>query len=86
MRWDVLVKTKKPSMQRIEFVKGPEGDARLFELIRAAERGVRAGVFHPNDGSMWCSGCPFSKACTTWQENPNAFRTNSANELSRSAP
>ena len=86
MRWEVLVKTKKPGVQKIEFVRGPEGDARLFELVRAAERGVASGVFHPNDGSMWCSGCAFRDACALWQDNPEAIRSDSTSQLARSAP
>ncbi len=85
MRWDVLVKTKKPSVQKIEFVKGPEEDLRVFELVRAAERGVAAGVFHPNDGSMWCNGCPYSKACALWQENPRAIPSESEKQAVRRA-
>ncbi|MCZ6691408.1 MAG: PD-(D/E)XK nuclease family protein [Planctomycetota bacterium] len=83
MRWEVLVKTKRPGIQKIEFVRGSDGDARLFELVRAAERGVAADVFHPNDGSMWCSGCSFASACSRWEENPNAIPVDSARALSR---
>ena len=83
MRWEVLVKTKKPGIQKIDFVRGPEGDARLFELVKAAERGVAAGVFHPNDGSMWCSGCPYTSACSRWEEDPNAISVDSARALTR---
>ena len=83
MRWDVLVKTKKPYLQKIEFVKGPEEDLRVFELVKAAEKGVAAGVFHPNDGSMWCNGCAYSNACALWQDNPNAFPPDAANDDTR---
>ncbi len=83
MRWEVLVKTKKPGIQKIEFVRGREGDARLFELVRAAERGVAAGVFHPNDGSMWCGGCAYRDACARWEDNPNAISAESARALTR---
>ncbi|MCZ6689749.1 MAG: PD-(D/E)XK nuclease family protein [Planctomycetota bacterium] len=83
MQWQILVKTKRPGIQKIEFVRDSDGDARLFELVRAAERGVAAGVFHPNDGSMWCSGCPFTSACSRWEENPNAIPVDFARALSR---
>ncbi len=85
LRLDVLVRNKKPVFQRLEVSQSSEGDARLFELVRAAERGVEAGVFWPNDGSMYCSGCPFSQACAKWHENPDAFRHASAGNDSRRA-
>ncbi len=85
MRWEILVKTKKPGVQKIDFVRGPEGDARLFELVRAAERGVASGVFHPNDGSMWCGGCAYSDACFRWEDNPNAISAESARALTRTS-
>ena len=72
-----------PGVQKIDFVRGPEGDARLFELVRAAERGVAAGVFHPNDGSMWCGGCAFRDACSRWEENPNVIPVDSADAFTR---
>ena len=68
---------KKPVFQRLEVRQSSEGDARLFELVRAAERGVEAGVYWPNDGSIWCGGCPFTQACARWHENPDAFRSHS---------
>ena len=74
MRWDILVRNKKPVFQRIEMRRGPEKDARLFELVRSAEHGVTAGVFFPNDGSMWCSGCPYTSACARWHDNSDGLR------------
>lgn len=85
MRWDVLVKTKKPSVQQIEFVKGSEEDLRVFKLVKAAEKGVQAGVFFPNDGSMWCSGCAYAQACLQWQDNPDVFHSDSTSQLAGSA-
>ncbi|MCZ6689319.1 MAG: PD-(D/E)XK nuclease family protein [Planctomycetota bacterium] len=77
LRLDVLVRNKKPVFQRLEVSQDSEGDARLFELVRAAGRGVEAGVFWPNDGSIWCGGCPFTQACARWHDNPDALRSHS---------
>ncbi len=85
MRWDIFIKTKRPSVQQIEFVKGPEEDLRVFELVRAAERGVATGVFHPNDGSMWCTSCPYRSACAIWHKNPDAIPSETARQLARRA-
>ena len=85
LRWEVLIRTKKPGVQKLEAIKGPEDDARLFELIQAVEKGVAAGVFFPNEGSMWCGGCPHSDACSRWAENPEVLRTSSADAYSRRA-
>jgi CRISPR/Cas system-associated exonuclease Cas4 (RecB family) len=86
LRLDVLVRNKKPVFQRLEVSIGPEGDARLFELVRAAERGVQAGVFFPNEGSLWCSGCPYGNACSRWHDDPASFRRSSDDRRSRRRP
>ena len=70
LRWDVLVRNKKPIVQHIEMARGPLDDVRLFELVKAAERGVKAGAFWPNDSSWLCGTCEFRDACSKWQDSP----------------
>ncbi|MDA2937089.1 PD-(D/E)XK nuclease family protein [Acidobacteria bacterium AH-259-A15] len=62
IRYDVLVKTKNPSLQQVFYNRGPEEDRRFLLQIQEVLHGIEAGVFYPNFG-WWCAGCPFQKPC-----------------------
>jgi len=62
IRYDVLVKTKKPAFQQIFYNRGPEDDRRFLLQIREVLRAIDRQVFYPNFG-WWCAGCPFQTPC-----------------------
>jgi len=62
VRYDVLLKTKKPAFERY-FVTRSEGDfRRLVHLINHVLRAIELRVFYRNT-SWACDGCQFKKAC-----------------------
>lgn len=63
IRYDVLVKTKKPALQQVFYTRGPEDDRRFLLQIREVLAAIAAGVFYPNFG-WWCASCPFQAACS----------------------
>jgi RecB family exonuclease len=68
-RFDVVTKRTRPSFERY-FVERTEADfARLFALVKTAERMIAAGAFIPADGSYFCGGCGHRAACRAWAEH-----------------
>ena len=64
IRYDILVKTKKPVFQQVYVSKG-EGDyTRLVRWIQEVLHAVEVGAFYPNYGWQ-CQQCPFQKACAS---------------------
>ena len=86
LEWRILVKNKTPILQRIQVSQGSEGDARLFELVRTIQRAVESGIFWPVDNPMVCGGCPYTRACAKWQDDPSTLRPDSASQLARRSP
>jgi RecB family exonuclease len=67
-RYDLLLKTKKPEVERY-FVERTERDKKRFlKKVGMVDRAIRAGVFTPNDHSFACPTCPFRSACERWQD------------------
>jgi len=62
-RWDVTLKLKKPELVSYTIDRTPEDYTRLGELVRLAERCIDAGLFIPNEGGHFCSGCGFADLC-----------------------
>ncbi len=67
-RYDLLLKTKKPEVERY-FVDRKERDKKRFlKKVRIVDRSIRTGIFVPNDSSFACPTCPFQRSCARWQE------------------
>jgi CRISPR/Cas system-associated exonuclease Cas4 (RecB family) len=67
--WDLIVKrTRSPFFERVYASRDERDFARLIALVKTAERAIEAGVFVPSDGSFYCAGCGFKKACAAWSE------------------
>lgn len=62
IRYDVLIKTKKPALQQIFYNRGPEDDRRFLLQIHEVLGAIAAQTFYPNFG-WWCASCPFQTAC-----------------------
>jgi CRISPR/Cas system-associated exonuclease Cas4 (RecB family) len=62
IRYDVLVKTKKPAFQQIYFNKSPQDYGRLVRWIQEVLRAIDRESFFPNFG--WaCQSCQFRRRC-----------------------
>lgn len=68
-RWDVILKQRKPSFERVHATRDATSFARMIALVRSVERAIAAGAFIPADGSWSCSGCGYRSACAKWAEH-----------------
>ncbi len=67
-RYDLLLKTKKPEVERY-FVERTDRDKKRFlKKVRVVDHAVQAGVFTPNDHSFACPTCAFRSQCAKWQD------------------
>jgi putative RecB family exonuclease len=67
VRYTVLVKTKKPTVQRLETVRSDADLGRLGDIVQGVERAIEAMGFYPIESPMNCSGCPYRLQCRDWQ-------------------
>lgn len=66
LRFDVLIKTKSPQLQRYYLARDGGDHRRAFRALREVLRAIEAGAFFPNPGPH-CLDCPFQKPCQKWQ-------------------
>lgn len=67
-RYDLLLKTKKPGIERY-YVDRTERDIRRFvRIVREVDNALDAGVFVPRDKSWACRSCSYRGACDEWQD------------------
>ena len=67
IRYCILVKTKKPTVQYLETVRSDSDMLRLGDVTQAVEKAIEAGAFYPVESTMNCSGCPFYRQCREWR-------------------
>ena len=62
IRYDVLLKTKKPAMERYYVTRTTADHRRLIQLINEVLRAIEHRIFYRNPG--WaCGDCQFKKTC-----------------------
>ena len=66
-RYDLLLKTKKPAIERYPAVRTERHKRRFVRKVQALDKAIKSGVFLPNDVSFACPTCPFRNACQNWQ-------------------
>jgi putative RecB family exonuclease len=66
LRFDCLIKTKKPKFEQYYTVRSEEDEQRLIRKALAVWNGISKGVFVPNDQSWRHKNCPYRKACDRW--------------------
>lgn len=69
----VLVKTKKPKLQRLDAVRHEEDLARLGDLVQSIERAVQSESFYPVESPLNCSTCPYRQPCREWGRNTQSI-------------
>lgn len=62
VRFDVLLKTKKPAMERYPVVRNSFDQQRAFGMLKDVLRAIDAQLYHPRPG-WYCAECPFKKRC-----------------------
>ncbi len=63
LKVDALVKTKVPRLESIATTRNELDCRRTTKLIQEVWRGIRSGVFVPNDSSWQCVRCEYANAC-----------------------
>ena len=66
LRFDVLMKTKRPELHRYWTTRDRAANVRLFRMATEVLAAIEAGVFHPNPGWQ-CKECPFKSKCWAWR-------------------
>ena len=67
-RYDLLLKTKKPEVERYYVERTDRETRRFLKKVRMVDKAIQSGVFVPNDHSFACPTCPFRGACEKWQD------------------
>jgi len=65
VRFDVLVRTKTPKIQHLTSKRTNEDILRFLKILREVEKGIREGIFYPNENFM-CSVCGYKDLCKKW--------------------
>jgi len=66
LRFDCLIKTKKPKFEQYYSIRSEEDDIRTVRVIREVWNGISKGVFIPNTSSWKCNYCLYRDACDEW--------------------
>lgn len=67
VKYTVLVKTKKPTIQHLETVRSNADLGRLGDVVQSVDRAIDAKAFYPVENPMNCSGCPYRLPCRDWK-------------------
>jgi hypothetical protein len=65
-RYDLLLKTVKPAIERYYVVRSDNETRRFIKKVLVVDKAIQSGVFVPNDRSFACPTCPFRNACDVW--------------------
>jgi len=77
----VLVKTKKPRVQRIPVMRDDGDVGRLGDLVQAIERAIEVKAFFPIESPMNCSNCPHREPCREWGRSSDVVEPTTFNGL-----
>lgn len=67
-RYDLLLKTAKPAIERYYVERSASDMKRFVKKVTVLDKAIRSGVFAPNDRSFACPTCPYRGACAKWQD------------------
>lgn len=71
LRYDALIKTKKPKFDQYYTSRTEEDEQRLVKKIQHVWDAIEKEVFIPNDGGWKCGYCSFRNHCNHWFKNNN---------------
>jgi putative RecB family exonuclease len=66
LRFDCLIKTKKPKFEQYYTTRDPVFEQRAVKKINEVWKGISKGVFIPADDSWQCKGCDYRTYCDEW--------------------
>lgn len=66
LRFDCLIKNKKPRLEQYYTVRTDEDENRLVKKIQHIHQAIEQGIFIPNDASWKCGYCAFKNHCDQW--------------------
>jgi hypothetical protein len=69
-RWDVLLKLKSPTLVQYLAERTESDFHRMIELVKLMREMIDSGHFIADDGSHFCPGCGFQRACRERQFKP----------------
>jgi hypothetical protein len=67
-RYDLILKTKKPDIERYPAHRSEVDKRRFVKMVEGLDQAIRSGIFLPNDESFACPTCPFRNVCEKWQD------------------
>jgi putative RecB family exonuclease len=70
LKFDCLIKTKKPKFEQYYTVRSEEDEQRMIRTLHEVWTGIQKQVFIPNDRSWKCGYCSFRKHCDHWFQQP----------------
>lgn len=65
-RFDVVKKCRQPVLVQYPVIRDESDFQRLIAIVRLVEKGISAGIFLPNRGSMSCHSCGYEPLCAGW--------------------
>ena len=68
LKFDCLIKTKTPKFEQYYSIRTDTDETRMVRKAQAVWRGIKQGVFVPNDTSWKCNNCFYKKPCDDWLE------------------
>ena len=66
LRFDVVVKRKKPIVERHVTIRTQDQFHRMVELVKTIEHMIAAEHFLPSEQGFYCASCPHQEACKGW--------------------
>ncbi len=65
LRFDVMVRTKKPKIQQITTQRTQEDINRFLKILAYISSAIKSGIFYPNE-NYFCSVCGYRDLCRRW--------------------
>ena len=76
LKLDCLVKTKTPRFEQFYTSRSEIEERRTIKKIQEVWRGMKKGIFIPNDGHWRCQNCGYKKKCDEFLEDGLADECN----------
>jgi len=65
LRFDVIVRTKTPKIQKILISKTDQDTTRFLKILTQITKAIKSGIFYPNE-SFYCNVCGYRELCKKW--------------------
>jgi putative RecB family exonuclease len=72
VEYTVLIKTKKPKVQRLVTCRYSDDFGRLGDLVQTVEKAVQHEIFYPVESPLNCSTCAYREECRAWGKSTRA--------------